>query len=342
MGVDHTSSILEQIQQARASGQRLRIRGSGSKDFLGYIAPDLMVLSTLQHSGVISYRPEELVVTVRAGTRLSELDAVLAGAGQYLPFDPPQLGGDPTVGGIVASGLSGPGRPFRGAVRDALLGVTLATAEGSAVHFGGEVMKNVAGYDVSRLMVGAMGTLGCILDVSLKVLPKPQHECCLSLAMPPADIIDLICSWRREAALTAAAFVDRQLVLRFSGSHQEVSRVVRKCPGVAVADTVFSDLRDLKFSKTGNLLRLSVAVDSSYGLKEAVAVDWAGGIRWLEDSTLDLAQLSEGHAVQFFGRPGSKQRFSPLSAGLELIHRNIKQEFDPTGLFNYQRLYGAW
>ena len=287
----------------------------------------------------INHQPANLTVTIDANLNLRHLQDELKKSGQFLPVGP--FENDVTVQEIVDYNLLGPHATEHGILRNWVLGLT-AHVNGEDVEFGSQVMKNVAGYDVSRLMVGAMGTLGCILDVSLKVLPKPQHECCLSLAMPPADIIDLICSWRREAALTAAAFVDRQLVLRFSGSHQEVSRVVRKCPGVAVADTVFSDLRDLKFSKTGNLLRLSVAVDSSYGLKEAVAVDWAGGIRWLEDSTLDLAQLSEGHAVQYFGRPGSKQRFSPLSAGLELIHRNIKQEFDPTGLFNYQRLYGAW
>ena len=170
-------------------------------------------------------------MTVRAGTRLSELNAVLAESDQYLAFDPPQYGGDPTIGGIVASGLSGPGRPFRGAVRDALLGLTLATSDGTAVHFGGEVMKNVAGYDVSRLMVGAMGTLGCLLDVSIKVMPKPEHECCLSLDVRVDAVLDKIRSWQREPAVSAVSFVAGKLLLRFSGTYEEVNRMASRCPG---------------------------------------------------------------------------------------------------------------
>jgi glycolate oxidase FAD binding subunit len=339
---DQTSLILDQIRQASAAGQKLQIRGSGTKDFLGFIAPGLVVVDTLPHQGVINYRPEELVVTVRSGTRLSELNTVLAGADQYLAFDPPQFGGDPTVGGIVASGLSGPGRPFRGAVRDALLGLTLATSEGTSVHFGGEVMKNVAGYDVSRLMVGAMGTLGCLLDVSLKVMPKPEYESCVSLEVSRDTLVETIGSWHRQAAVSGASFVDGKLFLRFSGSREEVSRMVNRCPGEVVSGSVFSDLRDLKFSTSGDLLRLSVAANSHYGLDQAIAVDWAGGIRWLENSGLDFDHLEQGHAVQYFGRSELTERYSPLSSGLQNIHLKLKQEFDSTSLFNYQRLYGAW
>jgi len=339
---DQTSLILDQVRQARAAGQKLQICGAGTKDFLGFIAPDLVRLDTLPHQGVINYRPEELVVTVRAGTRLSELNAVLAESDQYLAFDPPQYGGDPTIGGIVASGLSGPGRPFRGAVRDALLGLTLATSDGTAVHFGGEVMKNVAGYDVSRLMVGAMGTLGCLLDVSIKVMPKPEHECCLSLDVRVDAVLDKIRSWQREPAVSAVSFVAGKLLLRFSGTYEEVNRMASRCPGEVVPDRVFSDLRDLKFATSGDLLRLSVAANSGYGLDHAIAVDWAGGIRWIEDSGLELADLEQGHAAQYFGRAELKQRFSPLSAGLQNIHNKLKQEFDSTGLFNYQRLCEAW
>ena len=189
-----TDPLTETVRQAAATGQTLRIRGGGSKDFYGQ-ALQGDVLDMSPHAGVISYEPSELVVTVRAGTRLAELETLLASQGQCLPFEPPHFGPNATVGGMVASGLSGPARASNGAVRDFLLGVVMINGKGEHLTFGGQVMKNVAGYDVSRLMAGALGTLGVLLEVSLKVLPIAPAEATLMCRLPEPTALALLNHW---------------------------------------------------------------------------------------------------------------------------------------------------
>ena len=207
-GADLTEQLRAQVQHALAAGTRLRLRGGGSKDFYGETLNGAL-LDMRGHQGVVSYEPSELVVTVRAGTPLTELEALLASQGQCLAFEPPHFGPGATVGGMVASGLSGPARASVGALRDFILGVKIINGRGEALTFGGQVMKNVAGYDVSRLMAGSLGTLGVLLEVSLKVLPVAPAEATLWLAgVSQQQALDLLNRWGGQALpLNASCWV---------------------------------------------------------------------------------------------------------------------------------------
>ena len=165
------NDVCERIREAGARKTPLRIRAGGSKDFYGRTLSG-EVLDVSSYKGIVAYEPKELVLTVRAGTPLEEVESALAGERQMLPFEPPHFGGG-TIGGAVACGLSGPRRPYAGAVRDFVLGTRIVNGKGEDLSFGGRVIKNVAGYDVSRLMVGSLGTLGVITEISFKVLPAP-------------------------------------------------------------------------------------------------------------------------------------------------------------------------
>ncbi|MCX7169294.1 MAG: glycolate oxidase subunit GlcE, partial [Proteobacteria bacterium] len=180
---DLTQQLAGRIRSAAASGQALRWRGGGSKDFYGQEL-DGEIVDTRGHSGIVAYEPSELVITARSGTPLAEIEAALAREGQMLGFEPPHFGSHATLGGCIAAGLAGPRRASAGAVRDFVLGIRLLDGTGCALNFGGQVMKNVAGFDVSRLMAGSLGTLGLFLEISLKILPKPRTELTLRLEMP--------------------------------------------------------------------------------------------------------------------------------------------------------------
>ncbi len=185
---DISEALEARVEAAIADRTPLAIIGGGSKQFMGRSiqAEDFDVGA---HQGIVSHEPSELVVTVRAGTPLEILETALAERGQMLPFEPPRFGERATIGGTIACGISGPRRPYAGAARDFVLGVKLLNGRGEILRFGGQVMKNVAGYDISRLMTGAMGTLGALLEVSLKVLPTPAATQTVSFETAPAAAI---------------------------------------------------------------------------------------------------------------------------------------------------------
>ena len=220
----------ERIREASAQGRALRIRGGGTKDFYGRpVAGE--VLDTTAHAGVVSYEPSELVVTVRAGTRLADVEALLAGSGQMLAFEPPHFGAGGTVGGCVAAGLAGPRRATAGGVRDFVLGAKLIDGRGDVLKFGGEVMKNVAGYDVSRFLAGSLGTLGLIVELSLKVLPRPVAEATLRFALDEATALHRLNQWAGQPLpLSASAWQDGVLHLRLSGAGAAVDAAIDAMP----------------------------------------------------------------------------------------------------------------
>ncbi|HSN19471.1 MAG TPA: glycolate oxidase subunit GlcE, partial [Usitatibacter sp.] len=200
------TELCERVRSAASARRALRIRGGGTKDFYGGAPRGDEIVETAAHSGIVAYEPKELVLTVRAGTPLEEVERALAAERQMLPFEPPRFAAGPglppsasvggaTIGGAVASGLSGPRRPYAGAVRDFVLGTRIVNGRGEALAFGGRVIKNVAGYDVSRLMAGALGTLGVITEVSFKVLPKPAAETTLQFEFDEADAIVKMNRW---------------------------------------------------------------------------------------------------------------------------------------------------
>ncbi len=357
------SRLAERIRAAADAGQPLLITGGGSKRFYGEpSAGAAEALSTLELQGVTSYEPTELVVTVRAGTPLADLEALLASRGQYLPFEPPHFGGGATVGGMVAAGLSGPARASVGAVRDYVLGATVVNGRGEVLTFGGQVMKNVAGYDVSRLMAGAMGTLGLIAEVSLKVLPFARAEATLRFEMTQAQALERLNAWGGQPLpLNASAWVDDRgtptLFLRLRGAVAAVEAAFRSLGGEPQHDVAgdWAASRDLALpwfeERAGrDLWRLSVPQTAPVlDLPEAPYIEWHGAQRWVRADPRDAegirraARAAGGSATLFIagevegaGRTG---RLDPLPAAVERIHRGLKQAFDPAGILNPGRLY---
>lgn len=349
---DRLGSLLDAVGRALHEGTPLEILGSGSKRFLGR-TPSGKPLVLGRHRGVVSYEPSELVITARAGTPLADIEDLLAGHGQMLAFEPPRLGEGATLGGTVACNLSGPRRPYAGAARDFVLGVRLINGKGEFARFGGEVMKNVAGYDVSRLMAGAMGTLGVLLDVSLKVLPAPETERTIVLESGPADAVGTMNRLAgRPVPLSGAAWEAGRLRLRLSGSEAGVRAAVGEIGGEAMdaeeAREFWSDLRELRlsfFEDADRLWRVSVPPASEpLSLPGDWLIDWGGGQRWLT-TELDAGEVraraaaAGGHATAFLGGDRGGQVFHPLAPGLLDLHRSIKRAMDPKGLFNPGRMY---
>ena len=370
--------ITERVRAALTQGTALRVRAGGSKDFYGQsLQGDELDISALR--GIISYEPSELVVTVRAGTTLQELQTALAEKGQHLAFEPPCFGPATTCGGMVAAGLSGPARASAGAVREFVLGVTLLNGRAELLTFGGQVIKNVAGYDVSRLMVGAMGTLGVLTEISLKVLPRASAEATLSCAgLDQQTALDLLHRWGgRPLPLnascwlmeTSAASPPGHLYVRLRGA---AAAVEAACPRMladlqamgseaarmdnAQAAPDWNACRDqtLPFFQVPapehGLWRLCVPQTApALELPFPTLVEWHGGQRWLWAPVSALAQLrqsaaSVGGTATLFRAPASAdveviQRFSPLQSALSDIHQRLKHEFDPAGIFNRGRMY---
>ena len=352
---------------AAASGSCLRIRGGGSKDFYGE-ALEGELLSTAALNGVVSYEPSELVVTALAGTPLAELEALLAAQGQCLPFEPPHFGGTATVGGMVAAGLSGPARASVGAVRDFVLGVKLINGKGEHLTFGGQVMKNVAGYDVSRLMVGAMGTLGLLTEVSLKVLPMAPLEATLKFEMQQAQALTQLNIWGGQPLpLNASCWLEDggagTLYLRLRGAVAAVESACSKLGGErmsqaqAAADWQLCRDQQLPWFKdrddSQDLWRLSVPQTTpALDLPDSPLIEWHGGQRWVRAGESQGAQLralaknANGHATLFIAacarHQGDTARFDTLKPPLDRIHRELKREFDPAGVFNPHRMYADW
>ncbi len=344
----------DRLASAASSGTPLRIRGNGTKDWYGQSLQG-EILDTSGYSGIVSYDPTELVITARAGTTLREIGKALAEQKQMFPFEPPRFDGLATVGGIVASGLSGPRRQAVGSVRDFVLGAVLMDGKGEVLHFGGQVMKNVAGYDVSRLLAGSLGTLGLILEVSLKVLPRPFAQHSLQFAVGEAEALRMLNTWGGQPLpISASCWHDGRLAVRLSGAQAAVDAAIAKMGGSELpdADALWDSLREQSlpfFSDAANsaagLWRVSVPpVAPALALPGEQLVEWGGAQRWLK-TTADAATIraaaaaAGGHATLHRGGDKSVGVFHPLAPAVARIHRNLKNAFDPAGIFNPGRMY---
>lgn len=347
--LDVAQALQARVAAAHANGTPLHIVGSGSKSFLGP-SPSGELLSVAEHRGVIRYEPKELVITARTGTRLHELEAALAEYNQMLAFEPPYFGSDATLGGTIACNLSGPRRPFAGAARDFVLGVRLINGRGEILRFGGEVMKNVAGYDLSRLMAGAYGTLGVMLDVTLKVLPRPRATYTLMQQRDAADAIRTMNRWAGEPLpLTACAYDGATLYARLEGHESAVRAAHAHMGGEVVEDREFwRALREQQhgfFQDHRPLWRVSTAPAASpLAVPGKSFIDWCGALRWLKtdapaESVRAAAQRAGGHATVFRGHVADTCAFEPLGTALAGLHQRIKTAFDPAGILNRGRLY---
>lgn len=362
------SELAERIRQAAHTGDPLCIRGQGTKDFYG--GPRVgSPLDLTGLSGVSSYEPTELVVTARAGTPLVELETVLAEKGQWLPFEPPRLGDESqqggTVGGMVAAGLAGPSRATVGGVRDFVLGATMLNGRGEELSFGGQVMKNVAGFDISRMLAGSMGVLGVICEVSLKVLPLPLAVCTMRFDMDQTNSLRHLNEWAGQPLpLQASAWWDGALVVRLAGARSAVESAVRVMGGEVIepglAHRFWMDLRDQRdeffqqarasvaTGQGASLWLLSVAATAPRLVLEGdTLIEWGGARRWLlshepSDRVRAAAEDARGHATLYLAEQDTQRTrpaFAPLSPPLLRIHRQLKQAFDPAGIFNRTRLH---
>jgi glycolate oxidase FAD binding subunit len=353
MTSDHEPAALtrlrERVRSAAADHAALRIRAGGTKDFYGNPC-DGALLDPRELAGIVDYEPTELVVTVRSGTPLAELEKVLAERNQMLPFEPPHYGAGATVGGTVAAGLAGPRRVAAGAVRDFVLGARLLDGRGALLTFGGRVMKNVAGYDMARVLAGSLGTLGVITDVSIKLLPKPVAECTLRFELDEATAIERLNEWGgKPLPITASVWLDGTLYLRLSGANAGVTAARSRLGGeVAEEARWWADLREQRhefFRVSGDeaLWRLAVPPTTKPLALGPTLIEWNGGQRWLR-GRLDAERVraaaagARGHATRFRGGDGKGPTFHPLEPVLARLHQRLKAEFDPAGIFNPGRL----
>jgi glycolate oxidase FAD binding subunit len=349
---DAPATFAAAIRAAAAGGRRLRLRGGGTKDFYGQsLAGEALDLRP--YAGIVAYDPTELVITARCGTPLAGIEAALAEHRQMLAFEPPHFGDGATIGGVVAAGLSGPRRAAAGAVRDFVLGVRMLDGRGDELEFGGRVMKNVAGYDVSRLMAGSLGTLGILLEVSLKVLPAPVAEATLRLELPEGRAIETLNAWAgKPLPISATAYTDGDLGVRLSGAAAAVREARAKLGGDLVepdrAASFWAGIReqtDPYFQDDEPLWRLAVpSATPPLGLGGRQLLEWSGGLRWLKSgadarTVRERASRAGGHATLFRGGDKAVGVFQPLAPAVATIHRRLKAEFDPHGVFNRGRMY---
>jgi glycolate oxidase FAD binding subunit len=344
--------LSDRVRAASAARKPLRIVGGDTKAFYGRTAngsaENAERLDLSGHQGVVDYEPSELVITARAGTRIEEIEALLAQRGQRLAFEPPVLGPASTLGGVVAAGLAGPRRPFAGAVRDSVLGVTVLNGRGEALRLGGTVFKNVAGFDGFRLMAGALGCLGVLLDVSLRVAPIPAAEVSRSFDLGWAAAQPwLTALMRRPLPLSGAAHDGQRLHLRLSGPAAAVAATAAELGGEATPATFWEDLRHRRAGPltAPRLWRLSVSRTAELGDLPGPALrDWAGAEVWLaSDQPAErirrLAGQAGGHATLYRGAAPGDEVFAPLAPGLFALHKRLKAAFDPAGVFNPGRMY---
>ena len=322
------------------------ISAGGSKAFFGH-AVDGEALDISAHAGIIDYRASELVITARSGTKLVDIETALAEQHQQLAFEPPRHSADTTIGGVIACGLSGPARAFQGAARDFVLGTKIINGKGELLQFGGQVMKNVAGYDVSRLMVGAQGTLGVITEVSLKVLPRSERETTLAFEVDAAAGHQMLRRWLSHGQpISASCHYRGVLSVRLSSTENSVRQACRNMGGEATDSDLWQQLRDQTHPhfQQHKLWRLSVPPATALQDENDLLVEWGGALRWLvsNNALFEKARALGGHATRYTVQPDSADEiFQPLQPAMMAVHKRLKQALDPSNILNPARLYKA-
>ena len=350
MQADLSKPLCARVRAAADDGTPLAITGGGTKSFLGRLT-QAEPLDVSSHRGIVTYEPTELVLSARGGTPLAEVEAALSEREQMLAFEPPAFGEAATIGGTIATGLSGPARPYAGAARDFVLGTRVLNGKGEALRFGGEVMKNVAGYDVSRLMTGACGTLGVLLEVSLKVLPRPAEVRTVAFGMCAQEAVERCNAWAAKPFPITGAYHDgERLHVRLAGTPGGVAAAAGALGGETIdGDAFWAALREQTlpfFTRPGPpLWRVSVPPGAVMPDVEGDAlIDWGGALRWLRTGApaadvRTAAARAGGHATLFRGGDRTGAVFHPLAPAVRKLHERIKAAFDPAGIFNPGRMY---
>ena len=353
--INRTQEIQDRVRASYNDKTPLKIIGGNSKDFYGNDVSKnhkVEILEMRIHQGIISYEPSELVITARAGTPLKEIEALLAENNQMLPFEPPHFGEHATLGGAIATGLSGSRRPFTGSARDFVLGTKIITGKGDIMSFGGQVIKNVAGYDVSRLMVGALGTLGVLLEISIKVLPRPNTEATQVIAMSQQDALQTMHELNQTPLpLSGLAYENEKLYIRLSGAESAVTSARQKVSGETLvhAENFWQQLNEQThsfFETEKPLWRISVPYTANINLEDKSFIDWAGALYWIHSDKdaeeIQQQAIGQGGAATLFNKKTSnnvQDCFPPLQAKIKQLQINLKIRFDPCGILNYGRLY---
>lgn len=345
MNNDLSESLQGQVKSAFESKTPLRISAGGSKLFYGNAVKG-DTLDVKEHSGIIEYHPSELVLTARCGTRLSEIEQTLKDNNQMLAFEPPIHTENATFGGAIATGLSGPRRAFSGAARDFVLGTRIINGKGENLKFGGQVMKNVAGYDASRLMTGAQGTLGVLLDISVKVLPLAETESTLSLACDETTAHNHCRDWAQQGhPVTASCFYKDRLFIRLSSTENSVNHAIKSIGGDIHTNDIWASLRNQThdFFSQENLWRVSLPsaakpVTGDY----PQLTEWSGALRWISanEELFETASKTGGHACRYdLQNKNAQSCFQPLSSTMLKLQQRIKSSFDPASILNPGRIY---
>lgn len=350
---DVSIALQNQVQDAISKKLPLYIHGGNSKLFYGNKV-DAAPLDVSKHTGVVSYEPTELCITVRSGTRLTDIEKILADKQQILPFEPPQYSPDATIGGAIAAGISGPRRAYTGSVRDAILGVKIINGNGEIVNFGGQVMKNVAGYDLSRLMVRSQGTLGVILEASIRLLPKPVKDITLSFEAAQDEALKFFRESRiKQLPITASTWFNDQVYLRLSGSESSLERNQQKLEtefSATISDDIWDEIRDHNHHFFGRkdkpLWRLSLppATPQISKIDDNQLIEWGGAQRWVNSNAptniiQNIASSNGGYATLFSGDLPDTPCFPVLEGPLLQLHKQLKNKMDPHGIFNPNRIY---
>ncbi len=348
---DRSLALIEAVKEAHAHRIPLAIHGGSTKQFYGRTI-QAQPLNVSEHQGIVHYEPTELVLTARAGTALTELEQLLTDHRQMFSFEPPHFGNQATLGGMVAAGLSGPRRLRGGAVRDNILGVEIINGTGERLRFGGEVMKNVAGYDLSRLMAGALGTLGVLLQVSVKVLPLPTSEITLARTLDPAKAIETMNTWAAKPLPISATWYDgHDLYVRLSGNESGLRAAARLIGGDILdwSELFWRNIKehgDVFFMDDTPLWRIAVpsATPPLPLPGNTTVLEWNGALRWLKsaapaDEIRMKVTTANGHATLFRGGDRLGEHFQPLPSALMKVHKNLKRALDPAGILNPGRMY---
>ena len=341
---DNTEQLRHSIVNAYRARTPLVISAGNSKSFYGR-AVEGEGLRLDEHRGILSYQPSELVITARSGTRLQDLEATLDQHNQQLAFEPPRHTERATLGGAIACGLSGPARAFRGAARDFVLGAKIINGKGELMQFGGQVMKNVAGYDVSRLMVGAQGTLGVLTEISLKVLPKAEAETTLAFEIDAAQGHQWLRDWLHQGEpITASCHYRGVMSVRLGSTANSIRLAQQRMGGDPASNELWHQLRHQTHPcfQQKNLWRLSLPPSTSIHDEDDQLIEWGGALRWKvsNNDLFERAQRLHGHATRYALRATSPQTlFQPLQPAMLALQRRIKQAFDPHKVLNPGRMY---
>ena len=326
------------VADCRVAERRIAVVGHGSKPrrIVGDRLNDVEELSTRDHRGILEYRPEELVITARSGTPLAELGGAVAAAGQLLPFDPPRFGGEGTLGGAIASGLSGPARPWRGSIHDAVLGVELINGLGERLRFGGSVMKNVAGYDVSRLVVGSMGSLGVVLSASVRVLPAPAAEQTVCRRCSAAEAGGYVRRWAaRPLPITGTCHVDGVLSIRLSGGAGAIEEAKAEIGFDAAGDAgIWEAVRDRShpfFGTSDVITRLSLPRGARFD-DDAALIEWGGGQAWIAGEPRTVPAGAYAETLRRERGVWTTSQAAVDGATAKYLER-VRRAFDPDGVF---------